>query len=276
VLFGNSALAANTEFNNPPGSSMEELLTNAKEILVHIVSHLTNPDAWRQVLEKPQVFWAAFLVANLIVFTETGLLIGFFLPGDSLLVTLGIVAQGYWTPAETAMLTAALCFAAVFGDTVGYWIGVKAGPRLFQKEKSFFFRKDYLLMAEAFYTRHGGKTIIIARFIPIIRTFAPVVAGIAAMPYRRFLAFNLVGGISWIISMILFGYTLHLWAEPLVNKIAGWLGIKTNFKVERNIDAIVIVIVLASVLPLFWKGTKSYLAQRKAKQLAAENPTPTA
>jgi membrane-associated protein len=124
-------------------------------------------------------------------------------------------------------------------------------------------------MAEEFYERHGGKTIIYARFVPIIRTFAPVVAGIGKMPYRRFLAFNVVGGVSWIISMMTLGYTLHLWAEPLVNTVAGWFGKKTNFRVERNIDLIVLLIIGISVAPLVWKGTTGYLAKRKADKTAA-------
>jgi membrane-associated protein len=165
-----------------------------------------------------------------------------------------------------------LCISAIVGDTVGYWIGLRAGPRLFQKEKSFFFRKDYLQMAQDFYTEHGGKTIIIARFVPIIRTFAPVVAGIGQMPYRRFLSFNVIGGISWITSMMALGYTLHLWAEPLVNTITGWLGIKKQFKVERNIDLIVIVIVLISILPIVWKGFRSYQAKRRSVRMAQSQP----
>lgn len=250
---------------------MDDVFSNAWQILVQIVTNLTNPDEWRKVLEKPEVFWAAFLVVNLIVFTETGLLIGFFLPGDSLLVTVGIVAQGYWSLGETVILTICLCISAVVGDTVGFWIGKRAGPRIFQREKSFFFRRDYLLMAQDFYNLHGGKTIIIARFIPIIRTFAPVVAGIGNMPYRRFIAFNVIGGISWIISMMTLGYTLHLWAEPLVNTITGWFGIEKKFRVDRNIDIIVIIIIAISVFPLFWKGLRSYQAKRK--QARAQNTT---
>src|SRR5262249_33560072 len=153
------------------------------------------------------------------VFTETGLLVGFFLPGDSLLVTAGVVAYMVGWPVH--YLIPLLWAAAVLGDSSGYLIGSKAGPRLFTKEKSFFFRKDYLLAAQAFYERHGGKTIILAKFIPIIRTFAPVVAGAGRMPYRRFVAFSLVGAGGWISSMILLGYTLTMWLDPLLKPIFG-------------------------------------------------------
>ncbi len=250
---------------------MEDFLGQMKAVFVEILTNLTNPDQWQVILSKPEFFWAAFAVVNLIVFIETGLLIGFFLPGDSLLVTLGIVAQGYWSVENTMLLTACLCVCAILGDSVGYWIGYKAGPRLFQKEKSWFFRKDYLLAAQAFYEKHGGKTIIIARFIPIIRTFAPVVAGIGRMDYKRFLMFNIAGGISWICSMMLLGYTLHIWAEPLVNWIGRRVGRDLNFKVERNIDSIVVLIVLISVAPLAWKFLMQRLKRRRSTAVA---PTP--
>ena len=112
---------------------MEDFLIQMKAVTVEILSNLTNPDKWKEILSKPEFFWAAFAVVNLIVFTETGLLIGFFLPGDSLLVTLGIVAQGYWPLESTLLLTGCLCVCAVLGDSVGYWIGYKSGPRLFKK-----------------------------------------------------------------------------------------------------------------------------------------------
>ena len=204
----------------------------------------------------PGIVLAAFIVLNLIVFTETGLLFGFFLPGDSLLVTAGIVGHAVGWPIQWLIPT--LWIAAVLGDSSGYLIGSKAGPRLFTKEKSFFFRKDYLLMAQEFYARHGGKTIILAKFIPIIRTFAPVVAGAGRMPYRRFVAFSLVGALSWITSMILLGYTLHLWLEPILEGIFG-----RKIEVARNIDKVIIVIILLSVIPIGWKWWSHRRAARK-------------
>ena len=248
---------------------MEETLTQVWAILVEIVLNLTNPDAWKGILEKPEVQMAAFIAVTLIVFTETGLLFGFFLPGDSLLVTVGVVAYSAGWPVH--YLIPLLWAAAILGDSSGYLIGSKAGPRLFQKEKSFFFRKDYLLMAQEFYERHGGKTIVLAKFVPIVRTFAPVVAGIGRMPYRRFLAFSVLGALSWITSMILLGYTLHFWVDPLLKPIFG-----PDFQVAKQIDKVILVVVLVSVLPILIKGGKGWLAKRRARIGGGTPTVPTA
>lgn len=141
-----------------------------------------------------------------IVFAETGLLIGFFLPGDSLLFTAGILSsQGYL---NIFFLIPVLFVAAVAGDTAGYFFGHRVGRRLFQRKESFLFRKDHLMKAEAFYEKHGGKTIILARFMPVIRTFAPIVAGISQMHYRSFISYNLIGAALWAIGLPFFGYFL--------------------------------------------------------------------
>jgi membrane-associated protein len=249
------------------GFHMEELFTQVGDLFVKVITNLTNPDAWREALSAPGVVLAAFVVLNLIVFTETGLLFGFFLPGDSLLVTAGLVAHSVGWPVQWLIPT--LCLSAILGDSSGYLIGSRLGPRLFTKEKSFFFRKDYLLMAQDFYQRHGGKTIILAKFVPIIRTFAPVVAGAGRMPYRRFLAFSVAGAVSWITSMILLGYTLHLWLEPILEKIFG-----RKIEVARNIDKVIIFVVLVSVIPIGLKLYKQWSAKRRAAR-AATPPTHT-
>jgi membrane-associated protein len=141
-----------------------------------------------------------------IVFAETGLMIGFFLPGDSLLVTAGLfAARG---DLDITWLNLALIAAAITGDATGYWIGYRAGKALYSRPNSLFFRREHLLRTHEFYERHGGKTIIIARFMPIVRTFAPVVAGAAYMTYRHFAAYNAVGGMLWVLSMTLTGYFL--------------------------------------------------------------------
>ncbi|MDQ6736378.1 MAG: VTT domain-containing protein, partial [Gemmatimonadota bacterium] len=159
------------------------------------------------------------------------LLIGFFLPGDSLLVSAGLLAsQGYM---DVWLLGLLLSVAAVVGDTVGYSIGKASGPRLFTREDSLLFSRKHLLRAHAFYEKHGGKTIIIARFMPVIRTFAPVVAGMGEMHYRRFLAYNVVGGVAWVWSMLLIGLFLG----------------RTFPGVAKHIELIVIVIVFLSILP---------------------------
>jgi membrane-associated protein len=150
--------------------------------------------------------WGGYLVLFVIVFTETGLLVGFFLPGDSLLITAGIVAAAgglniWW-------LNLVLIVAAITGDSVGYAIGVRLGPRLFTRPQSLLFNPRHIERTRNFYARHGSKTIVIARFVPIVRTFAPVVAGVGQMEYRRFIFYNVAGGIGWVTSMTWAGYGL--------------------------------------------------------------------
>jgi len=175
--------------------------------------------------------WGGLLMLVVIIFAETGLMVGFFLPGDSLLVTAGVFsAAGHlelWT------LLAAVTAAAIVGDQVGYWIGYRAGPLLFRREDSLLFKRRHLLHAHAFYERHGGKTIILARFMPIIRTFAPVVAGVGEMRYRRFVAFNVVGGFLWVWSMALLGFSLG----------------HTIPDIDRHIHLVILVVVFLSILP---------------------------
>jgi membrane-associated protein len=249
---------------------MEDVLTQVGQLFVQVVTNLTNPDAWRAALSDPRVTVAAFIVLNLIVFTETGLLVGFFLPGDSLLVTAGVAASIAGWPVH--YLIPLLWLAAILGDSSGYLIGRKLGPRVFTREKSFFFRKDYLLMAQEFYERHGGKTIILAKFVPIIRTFAPVVAGAGKMPYRRFLAFSVVGAVTWITSMILLGYYLTTVLDPVLSRLFG-----RPIEVAKNIDKVIIVVIFVSVLPILYKAGKGYLARRRAARLGAgQPPTPAA
>lgn len=140
----------------------------------------------------------------LIVFAETGLFFGFFFPGDSLLFTAGIFAsQGYL---DIWVLLVGCVIAAILGDSVGYWSGKKYGRELFDRDKGFFFKKKRLYDAEIFYEKHGKSTIVIARFVPIIRTFAPIVAGIGKMHYKTFLSYNIFGGITWVLLLLLSGY----------------------------------------------------------------------
>lgn len=148
----------------------------------------------------------AYIALFSIVFAESGLLIGFFLPGDSLLFTAGFLAsQGFMN----IYILVPLCFiAAVVGDSVGYTFGHKVGKKLFYKDDSIFFHKDHLRKANVFYHKHGGKTIILARFLPVVRTFAPIVAGMGDMPYKTFLFYNVIGGVLWAIGLTLAGYFL--------------------------------------------------------------------
>lgn len=172
-----------------------------------------------------------YVALAIIVFAETGLMIGFFLPGDSLLVTAGLfAAKG---DLDIVFLNVLLITCAIAGDATGYYIGKKLGPALYRKEDSLLFKKKHLIATHDFYEKHGGKTIIIARFVPIIRTFAPVVAGMANMGYRRFALFNVVGGILWVVSMTMVGYSL----------------IKIFPEAEKHIHIIIVVVIFLSLLP---------------------------
>jgi membrane-associated protein len=242
---------------------MEELFRGIQDIFLN----LFNSQALMEVLARPHIMVAGFIALNLIVFTETGLLIGFFLPGDSLLVTAGIVAQVAGWPVGLLILT--LCISAIVGDSVGYWIGYRSGPKLFTREDSWLWNKKHILRAHEFYERHGGKTIIIARFIPIIRTFAPVVAGIGKMEYKRFLSFNVIGGIGWVVSMILLGYFLPAVIDPLLRPVFG-----EGFKVQDHIEKVIIIVVLLSISPALYAGFKHWLAKRHGIQEEAESPKP--
>ena len=179
-----------------------------------------------------------------IVFAETGLMIGFFLPGDSLLVTAGVFAAA--GKLNIVWLNVALITAAIVGDTVGYWIGRKAGPALFNRPRSRFFNPAHLRRAHDFYEKHGGKTIILARFMPIVRTFAPVVAGMGRMEYRRFISFNVFGGALWVLSMTLIGYFL--------GQIPG---------VREHIEIVILIVVFLSILPGLIAFAREWLKKRK-------------
>ncbi len=211
-------------------------------------------DWFHKIYDVQGLVTAGGLIALVaIVFAETGLLVGFFLPGDSLLVTAGIFCSPH-NPLGKPILdffwvNVCVSLAAIVGDTLGYFIGAKTGPRLFSREKSLFFSKKHLLRTKEFYDRHGGKTIIIARFMPIIRTFAPVVAGVAQMNYRRFISYNVFGGIFWVLSMTGLGYILA----------AVWPG------VTKQIDKLIIVIIFLSLLPGIIGWVRGWLKSRNAQ-----------
>jgi membrane-associated protein len=193
-------------------------------------------EAIRQVLHtiydvQGIIQWGGTLLVCAIVFVETGLFVGFFLPGDSLLVTAGVFAATGDLNLMTLLVLATLC--AIAGDQLSYWIGHKAGLALYGRKDSFFFKRRHLERARQFYEAHGGKTILLARFIPILRTFCPVVAGAARMRYASFVTYNIVGGWLWVFSMVLAGYFL---ASLVPN-------------VERHIHYVIAVVVFLSILP---------------------------
>jgi len=189
-------------------------------------------ELFRRLYNVPELIRMGGLVGLVaVVFAETGLMVGFFLPGDSLLVTAGLfAAKG---DLDIVWLNLALMAAAIAGDATGYWIGRRAGQALYRRPNSFFFRKQHLVKTHEFYEKHGGKTIVIARFVPIIRTFAPVVAGAAEMTYRQFAVYNIAGGIGWVASMTLTGYFLGR-AVP---------------DIDKHIHIVVAIVIFLSLLP---------------------------
>jgi membrane-associated protein len=208
------------------------------ELALEIWRSLTNPDRLINLLSTVFGGWWGYLLLSAIVFAETGLLLGFFLPGDSLLFTVGVVAGA--GQLNIVAINVLLMAAAIVGDGVGYWLGKRTGPKIFNRPDSRLFKQEHLRRTEEFYKKHGGKTIIYARFVPIVRTFAPFVAGVAGMGYLRFLAFNVFGGIGWVLLLTLLGYTLG--SHPLV---------------RAHFEKVVLGIIFVSVLPIALEMIKS-------------------
>jgi len=201
------------------------------DFLREALGSLTDPDRLIRLLSTVFTGWHGYALLCAIVFSETGLLMGFFLPGDSLLFTVGVVAGA--GKLNIFLINLALMAAAVVGDGVGYALGRKTGPRIFSRPDSRLFHREHLEKTRAFYEKYGGKTIIYARFVPIIRTFAPFVAGVAEMGYPRFLMFNVFGGIGWVFSMTMLGYALG--SVPVV---------------RAHFEKVILGIIFISVLPV--------------------------
>jgi membrane-associated protein len=197
-------------------------------------------DFFKTVYNVPELIRLGGLVGLIaIVFAETGLMIGFFLPGDSLLITAGLfAAKG---DLEIVSLNVWLILAAIVGDATGYWIGYRTGKALYNRPNSLLFRRDHLIKTHEFYEKHGGKTIVIARFMPIVRTFAPVVAGAAEMTYRNFAIYNVAGAVLWVTSMTLTGYFLGR-AVP---------------DIDKHIHIVVAVVIFLSLLPAIIAGIRA-------------------
>lgn len=200
--------------------------------------------------------WGGYVILALVIFAETGIFAGFFLPGDSIIVTAGLFAAkgdlNVW------FLFVLLTIMAILGDAVGYWFGRVTGPKIFTKEDSLFFSKQHIGRAQHLYEKYGGKIIIIARFMPIVRTFAPIVAGVGQMPYRRFASFNVIGGVVWIGSMLSIGYFLGRMIPDI----------------DKHIDKVVIVVVFLSILPgiiEYWKHKKASTSFASSSQKETPN-----
>lgn len=203
-------------------------------------------DLFHRLSNLPElVQWAGLFGLAAIIFSETGLLVGVFLPGDSLLVTAGLLsARGYL---NVYTLVPVLTVAAICGNSVGYSIGRATGPRIFNRENSLFFNKKHAIRAHEFYEKHGRKTIVLAQFMPIIRTFAPVIAGVGGMKFRTFITFNIIGAVSWIWSMVAIGYFLGSYIPGI----------------DQHIEIVVAIVVFISLLP----GIISWYRGKRAKPL---------
>ncbi len=205
---------------------------------------LTDPDRLIHLLTTMLTGWWGYATLFAIVFSETGLLVGFFLPGDSLLFTVGVVCGA--GQLDVVWVTLLLIAAAILGNSVGYTLGRKAGPHVFKRPDSRLFRREHLERTQRFYEKHGGKTMIYAEFLPIIRTFAAFVAGVAEMKYSRFISFNFIGSIGWVFVMIQLGYRLG--GIPIV---------------RQNFEKVILLIIFVSLLPAFshawqaWRESKS-------------------
>ena len=196
------------------------------ESLFHFLRSLYDPEGLKELIRSG----GAPLICG-IVFIETGFFVGFFLPGDSLLITAGIFAAADVIPLRWLLLPVMLC--AIIGDQIGYWIGRSAGSALYKRQDSFFFRRSHLQRAHEFYEKYGGRAVILARFVPIVRTFCPPVAGAARMPYGRYLTFDIFGGIFWVGAMILGGYSLG----------------RSVPNIGKYIHYVIAVVVVVSILP---------------------------
>jgi membrane-associated protein len=209
--------------------------------LLDVWRSLTDPERLIHLLTTVITGWLGYAMLAGIVFAETGLLVGLFFPGDSLLFTVGVVAGA--GDLDIVRICALLTLMSVLGDQSGYFLGRRTGPAIFRRPDSLLFKQEYVARTQAFYEKHGGKTLIYAKFVPIVRTFAPFMAGVGRMRYVRFLSFNIWGGIGWVLSMTLAGY--YFGGVPIV---------------RRNFEKVVIGIVLVSVLPM----VIHYLRSRKS------------
>jgi membrane-associated protein len=215
--------------------------------LLEVWRSLTDPDKLILLLSQVVTGGLGYLLLAAVVFAETGLLVGLFLPGDSLLFTVGVVAGA--GRLDIVQICALLAVASILGDQSGYFLGYRTGPRIFSRKDSWVFKQEYVTRTQDFYEKHGGKTLIYAKFVPIVRTFAPFMAGVGRMRYSRFVSFNVVGGLGWVLSMTLAGYTLG--GIPLIRK---------------HFEKVVIGIVVVSVLPLII----TYFRSRQQKILATD------
>jgi|SRR5579863_448567 membrane-associated protein len=222
--------------------------------LFDVWKSLTDPDRLIQLLGQVVTGWFGYALLAGVVFAETGLLIGLFLPGDSLLFTVGVVAGAGGL--NIVQICVVLAIASILGDQCGYFLGRRTGPAIFSRPDSRWFKQEYVSRTQRFYERHGGKTLIYAKFVPVVRAFAPYMAGVGRMRYVRFLSFNVWGGLGWVLSMTLGGYALGNY--PFI---------------RRNFEKVVLGIVFVSIVPLIVQILQSR-GSGGLKDDAAPSPEP--
>jgi len=211
---------------------------------VDFVRSLTDPERLIHLLGTLLSGWLGYAALFGVVYSETGLLVGFFFPGDSLLFTVGVVAGA--GQLKIALVIVVLASAALLGDSTGFFLGRRTGARIFSRPDSRLFKRDYVIRTRKFYERYGGKTIVYARFVPIVRTFAAFVAGVMEMPYLRFLPYSVCGGIGWVFLMTMLGYELG--SVPFV---------------RHNFDKVILTIIMVSLLPTFLEVVRMRREQRR-------------
>jgi membrane-associated protein len=212
--------------------------------IVDFIRSLTDPERLIHLLSTALAGWLGYAALFGVVYSETGLLVGFFFPGDSLLFTVGVVAGA--GQLHIALVIVVLASAALLGDSTGFFLGRKTGVRIFSRPDSRLFKRDYVIRTRKFYERYGGKTIVYARFVPIVRTFAAFVAGVMEMPYLRFLPYSVCGGIGWVFLMTMLGYELG--GVPFV---------------RHNFDKVILTIIMVSLLPTFLEVVRMRREQRR-------------
>ena len=208
------------------------------EALIDFLRTLTTPERLIKLLTTVFTGWLGYALLFGVVFAETGLLTGFFLPGDSFLFTVGVVAGAGQLRLE--WVWAALMAAGILGDSTGYWLGRRTGPMIFRRPDSRFFKREHLIRSQQFYEKYGGRTIIIAKFLPIVRTFVPFLAGVSRMRYPRFVVFSVSGVVFWVASLTTLGYTLG--NVPLV---------------RRHFEKVILVIIVLSLIPVISESLRA-------------------
>jgi membrane-associated protein len=226
-------------------------------LLYDLLRHLGEDARWQAMIDYIGVY-KLYAVLFAIVFAETGLVVTPFLPGDSLLFAVGALSARPGVDINLPLVTGLLIAAAVLGDAVNYWVGYRLGPKVFSRDDSWLLNQKHLLEAQAFYEKYGGKTIVLARFVPIVRTFAPFVAGVGKMNYFRFALYNVVGGVAWVLICVAAGYAFG----------------NVEF-VKRRFEVVIVAIVLISVLPMVIEFLRARRAKKRAAAGEASTVSPT-